>query len=289
MLLATATTPTLIGSVPALQAVPGAPERLDMLLTQAREAWPGVKEPPALADFLAARWPADSRGAEEALTRLNVKDLYLACACSAQDQTAIAHLSRRPLNQSRTALRRAGADDALIDETLQRVLEGLLVARGDEPPRIEQYSGRGALSTWLKSICLRTAFRAMRAAAGVREEAWLWAKAGDPELSLLADRFGDRFKAAFAAALAKLTPRERVVLRQHHLDGLTLQQLARLHVVHRSTIARWLAEARDTILQSTRASLAATCGLRESELDSLMRLLRQTIDVSLTRLLTECP
>ena len=54
--------------------------------------------------------------------------------------------------------------------------------------------------------------------------------------------------------------------------------------VHRATVARWLAELREHLLAATRAHLAESLQLKEDELDSLIRLLRTELSLSLSPL-----
>jgi|GEM_PF-4314550 len=61
-------------------------------------------------------------------------------------------------------------------------------------------------------------------AHGGRDEAGL-----DPEIAYLKQRYRDEFREAFVAALGALDERQRNVLRQHHLDGMTIDQLGSLH------------------------------------------------------------
>ena len=57
--------------------------------------------------------------------------------------------------------------------------------------------------------------------------------------------------------------------------------------VESSTVARWIARARERLLTLTREELTARLGLTPDELDSLLRLVRSQLDVSLRLLLVE--
>ena len=71
--------------------------------------------------------------------------------------------------------------------------------------------------------------------------------AADPELLHLKQHYREAFRAAFASAMTSLSSEERVLLRQHFIDGLNIDEIAALHHIHRATAARWLAQARETI------------------------------------------
>jgi RNA polymerase sigma-70 factor (ECF subfamily) len=55
--------------------------------------------------------------------------------------------------------------------------------------------------------------------------------------------------------------------------------------VHRATAARRVERARELLCDGTRAELAARIGLKGAELDSVMRLVRSNVDLSIARVL----
>jgi RNA polymerase sigma-70 factor (ECF subfamily) len=55
--------------------------------------------------------------------------------------------------------------------------------------------------------------------------------------------------------------------------------------VHRATVARWLASAREVVLERTMAQLGDDLRLDPAELVSLIRVVRSELDVSLQGLL----
>ena len=110
---------------------------------------------------------------------------------------------------------------------------------------------------------------------------------GDLELTGLKEGVAELAKSALESALTALAPKDRTLLRHHYLDGLTLDQLAGLHRVHRATVARWLQHARHSVLEGTRQRLRAALDTDESEAASLLRLVQSRFDVTLPRLLRD--
>lgn len=108
-----------------------------------------------------------------------------------------------------------------------------------------------------------------------------FATAGDAELEHAKMRYVEEFKGAFAGALRALPARDQTLLRQHVIDGLTIDQLGALYRVHRATAARNVQRARQALLSSTRARLMSQLRVTPSELDSLLRLIRSRLEVSL--------
>ena len=107
----------------------------------------------------------------------------------------------------------------------------------------------------------------------------------DPELQSVRQELRLHFKEAFEQAAAQLEPRQRNLLRLHLLDGVTLEQLAANYSVHRATITRWLAQARQSLLKNTRKNLQAKVTGSAEEFDSLASLIESRIDMSYSRLL----
>ena len=67
--------------------------------------------------------------------------------------------------------------------------------------------------------------------------------------------------------------------------GLSLNQIAAMYQVNKSTISRRMAKARELLLERTRAQLERTLELPASELDSLLEQLGPKLDLSLSSVL----
>lgn len=249
----------------------------------ATEAWPEL----VLAPERFAEWLAERCDGPNALAELDAAALYLTCACASGVPRAVEAFARAHTADIDLAMRRVGRIGAEADEVRQLVLEKLF-RPGDE--KIRGYAGRGSLSHWVRAVAARQAISAGRR-RGVLERVDDAPGSqdpdvdDDPELAFLKAHSRSRFKAAFHAALERLDPDDRTILRLRFLDGLTLDQLARVRQVHRATVARTLARVRTELLAHTRRALAAEAGLAAEELDSLVRLVATNLDLSLPRLL----
>lgn len=215
-------------------------------------------------------------------------ELALACACVAGDPAALALLERRYLDVVVAALApmRLGRDAA--DEVTQEVREKLLVASGDERPRLERYAGDGKLRSLIHVMAVRSAIsrlRKQRREHPIEAAGDLAEPAADPELAFLQRTYRAAFKDAFEAALAELDGRERNLLRLHLIGGVTLERLAAIYGVHRATVVRWLARARERALTGTRRRMGEALGVKPDELDSIMALIGSRLDASISRVL----
>lgn len=231
-----------------------------------------------------------ARRGQRAADEDGAAELALACACSRGEARALSMLERRYLDVVPAALApmRLGAD--AVDEVTQRVREKLLVAEGGERPRLERYAGDGKLRSLVHVMAVRTALDRLRRqrreqpVAGEMLDA-MPETAADPELAFLQRTYRAAFKTAFEGALADLDERERNLLRLHLLGGITLERLAGIYGVHRATVVRWLARAREHALAGTRRRMGASLGVAEGELDSIMALIASRLDASISRVL----
>jgi RNA polymerase sigma-70 factor (ECF subfamily) len=111
----------------------------------------------------------------------------------------------------------------------------------------------------------------------------------DQELHYLKRLYREEFKAAFQQALAALSARERTILRYNLLDNLNIDQIGAIYNVHRATVARWIAKARETLLSETREILMQKLRVNEGEFESIMRLIQSHFDVSIHHFLSKRP
>ena len=89
------------------------------------------------------------------------------------------------------------------------------------------------------------------------------------------------FNASLERALDSLTARQRNLLRQQYIDGLSIDELGRLYGVHRATAARWAQAARLALIDATRQILDERLALTDSEFRSLVRLVISQLELRL--------
>jgi RNA polymerase sigma-70 factor, ECF subfamily len=236
----------------------------------------------AFAAYLAERFP-QAAASVDALRALSVGDLYLACGCVRGDAVAIGRFDAAFLANVGALVPRMAGDTA--GNVVQAVREKLLV--GPRAKLIE-YSGRGDLASWVRVVAVRTALNLGRGKGrevGLREDDLLAEKAGeasgDTELVHLKLLYKEEFRDAFGHALTALEPRDRNMLRQHYIDGLTMERIGTLYGVHRATVVRRIHEARKAIAAETRRRLKTKLGVSRGEVESILRLIGSRMDLSL--------
>ena len=261
---------------------------VDRVIGLGAQAHPTLAATPAVTAWLASRAGA-ALAAHDPAAR--AADLYLAAACAAHDAKAIAQVDASLPSIVRPALARLGMPASDDDEIVQRVRIALLSPDASGEVGIGGYSGRGELRAYVRAIAVKLALKRREREGGppvADDPLELVPDSRDsPELRLLKDRCREDLRAAFAVALAELEPRERTLLRQHYLDGLTVDALAPLHGAHRATCARWIEAARTKILRGVRSHLREVLDLAPADLDSAIDLVRSQLDLSLSRHLAE--
>lgn len=190
------------------------------------------------------------------LAAANLAELHLAIACARGDARAIAAFERAYLEVVPVALAGMKLPAATVEDVRAIVRDKLLLG---EPPRILEYAGRGRLRGLIQVTATRAAIDRIRSTAREVElpADRALAAPGDVELSLIKAQYRAAFVTAFTRAIAEAPRRDRNLLRLHFLGGVTLDKLAQMHDVHRATVVRWLAAAREAVLAATRAYIAA--------------------------------
>jgi RNA polymerase sigma-70 factor (ECF subfamily) len=261
--------------------------QLEQLLATARAAWPDVVIAPAkFLLFVAHRLPA-----ADALARLFVADLYLACAWLEGDTAAHDALEAGPFREAVGLLARFQAPADSVAEAKQAT-RALLFARDAGHAGLAGYNGRGPLRAWLGVVLVRELLQLVRKDRRLSrfesgELAGLVDSDGDPETIYLRTVYGEQFRRAFADALRDLDAGDKRLLRYAVVERLTIDDVSALAGVHRATAARRIVAARERLLGRARGYMKERLRVDSAELESILRLCDHDLDVSVQRLLGE--
>ncbi len=248
----------------------------------------GIAPDPALVERVVAF---------EAIDSPHLGDLALAFACGHQNAAALAEFERRYGGDFPGALSRLALGRAEIDEVAQTVRERLFVPRPDSPPKILDYAGRGALAGWLRAVIVRAGIDSRRRHANDPElsgdgEPLIdlhHPATDDPELESLRARYAEPFRLAFRDAVRLLPQDERNALRLNVAEGLNIEQIGVVYGVHRATVARWIAHAKEAIAATTRKLLGERLGIPAQDIESLVRLCQSRLDVGFSDFTVTAP
>lgn len=245
--------------------------------------FPELSPPPAgLAEFLLSKL-APGTSSPNAVLELAVEDLALVLACARREPEALRCFEEQYIVKVARMTGHMRLSAVQVDEVRQRLRVDLSIPRANGTLRLLDYAGRGDLQAWLRVSATRAALKILRRrsdGASLDEDDKL-VDEHDAELSFLKRDQQLAFREALGEALASLDPRDVNRLRLHYLDGLSLEELATVEQVHRATVARWLAKARELLLANMRRVVMSKLRLSESECSSFMRLAQSRFDLSL--------
>lgn len=220
-----------------------------------------------------------------------LEDAVLVELALARDPRAVTALMTR----MGPVLRRACAsflhDGDAIDECIAQLWSRLLVGRDGEPA-LASYTPSGSLAAWLRVVATREARRmAVKRAKERRrtdefDEALDALVLEDPVIARMKEHYRAILRGAFRRAAASLDADDRTLLRAHTLENQTVESLATVHGVDKSTVSRWLSRARRTLAKRVRDEMQAETGVSDSEYESIVRLVQSRIDFSLSALRT---
>lgn len=276
---------------PAFSSMIDLEHRLEALLATGRAHWPTVRvDPAAFMAFVAERLPAE-RAAAEALATMRAPELYLTCACTGGSSAALRAFDSHYIGEVELALRRMRVTASQVDEIQQMVRHKLFVGQDGKSGKIADYSGRGDLRRWVRSIAVRTYLNELRRGqrmVPMADDQLLHSMStteDDPELRYMKERYQSEFRDAFVRAVQTLDDRQQTLLRYHHVDGLNIDEIGSIYRVHRVTAYRWLEKAREALVQQVQRLLAAQLQVEKREFESILRMIRSQLHLSLVRYL----
>ena len=252
-----------------------------------RAAWPSVR-----LEFERFSDHVQQRGVSPTDLAAQARDLYLAVACGCGDDAAARLLDKLFIQNVDVHLARTGVPPAWRSEVHQKVRLKLL---SGGHPGITRYRGQAPLAAFVRVTAVRVGVDVATAAAAMSRRPdedvlnLLISMDANPEVETARALYRERFRSAVEETLTGLSKRERSLLRLHFLDNLSIDAMAAIYRVHRATVARWLVAIRNRALADLRSRLSLNLGGTPSELRSLIKLLRDDIDVSARRILSDSP
>ncbi|MBL8949994.1 MAG: hypothetical protein JNK82_04400 [Myxococcaceae bacterium] len=211
-----------------------------------------------------------------------VLDVLLAEACARGDGAAIALFEKTYFPHATRALAKMGLPGSLADDVVSWMRFELFARDGK--PLTATYSGRGDLGSWVRSIAVHEGLkRVKKARREVDPEAVAELPVPAIELGMVSGAHGKEFTRALQETFRELSVDQRNLLRQYFLDGLTIDALAKLHAIHRSTAARRVDAARAELVEKVKGRLKVELGMSNQTVEEVITL--SNLDESLGGLL----
>lgn len=232
---------------------------------------------------------------ERWLHKSQIDDLYLAYSCLQGSSEALQALQIRYNGVLKPIVKRFAKPPLMPDELQQELWIRLFVSTEKRVAKIASYAGQGALASWLRVTAVRACIDYTRTHPHLKQEKIvekdrifeLPDQAFDIELTFLKNEYRAHFREAFEEAVRSLSSHDRLLLRYHVVQGLSIDQIGALFQFHRSTAARQLRQARQNLLQETERHLIQKLRISPNEFASIMRLIQSRWEVSVQRLLAQ--
>jgi RNA polymerase sigma-70 factor (ECF subfamily) len=263
----------------------------------AAAAWPNVHlSSEHFVGYLAERADA-ALSPLEAIARLPLADLFLACGCAGGDGAAIEAFVGAYGPKLRAVIGKVDPTPDFVDDIMKELGEALLSdIEGVGPPgregklpqsKITQYRGRASLETWLAASATRRALTRKGVAKPFDDLAEIAAteRSGNPALDHLRLRYPNGFGQAITdgvtQALGTLTSNDALLLRSHLVEGFSLRKLSHIRGVNVNVIARDFATARATLHEHIRQVLGTRSGLATDDVDAVLSALFTRVNLGI--------
>ena len=212
----------------------------------------------------------DEKAVEIYLESLQVRDLALACACSAGISAAwdffVAQFRPELYRAARVIAGETNARE--LADSLYADLYGLRESEGRRKSLFDYFHGRSKLGTWLRAVLAQRHVDEIRRSRRTeplendsgeerREIAALasHAASASPETNSQRTEYLAILQAALTAAIAGLEPRDRLRLAYYYADGRTLAEIGNLLGEHEATVSRKLDRSRRNMRQCVEVAL----------------------------------
>lgn len=170
-----------------------------------------------------------------------------------------------------------------------QLVQRLFVSDADEPAKFTQYVGRGQLGGLVRVAATRLALTLVGSKG--RQTSEVPSNTPDQHRST-ADKFAKAelqalLKQALGESATALTERQRAILRMHYVKQASIDDIAAVYRVHRATAARWLLDARSSMVENARETFLLRAALDEADLIEVASLVESQLSMTWSRLFVE--
>ena len=268
------------------------PDQVEALLreviAEARRTWPTVDIPPTwFIPYLSERI-SPSTDIIDAIRNVESSDLYLACAVAHLDPQgleAFDHSYGKNIDQCLARCENLGDGNV---QTRDEIFHSLFRVDSVRPGEIAQFNGCEPLISWLRVLTTQIKRRDSRPPPKKNHgTSQLSTSHAAPEAIMLPTCLKESYLHAFSQAMRSLLPRERNLLRQRIVDGMSLDEISAFHSVHRVTASRWLVKVRERLSQRTTQLMLRNLDATSDVHPMVQRIIHSHLDFSISRYLTQ--
>lgn len=247
----------------------------DAILAELTAAWPRTRWDVARIE------PHVTRVDAAALEGPHRTDLLWAWACIEGDGDAVAALEAGPVAAARDHLQRLGFAVAVSEDAARRGVAKLVIADG-APAGLAAYRGRGPLSAFVRTTIVRLAIDDQRRPPMMNDIGELVASTSpDPELEYMRKLYAEHLAGAVRTAWERLAAHERFLLSLRIYEAMSIEDIARVYGIHRTSAARRAAVARAALITHTRTALRERLDVGDDTLDSILRIVTTSVQLPL--------
>lgn len=239
----------------------------------------------------AAEDGALSQAAMDFAVRLNLEDLYLACACaynSPASWSRLAELYSKHIDNIAHSICPAHQE---ARDVAENVLGHLFFHDHSGRSRIASYEGRCSLRKWLTTIIKHQSLNQRHAKSAealpldsLRNTAS--STLDELEAALLRSKYHEAIIDSFEAAAKELTERERLVLVLRFEEEMEAREIAKMLDVHPSQITRTIKHAEIRIRTAVLTRLGVHHGLSSEAIKECLDLILASSEASIAGFLT---
>lgn len=255
-------------------------------LAHAQTAWPTLH---ASADEFAAALAALAPQHQLTVDSVDAAEAFLWAAWQHSPDAAIAAFTASHRSLVASIATRFGLTGSDAADILSQLVQRLFVSDADEPAKFTQYVGRGQLGGLVRVAATRLALTLVGSKG--RQTSEVPSNTPDQHRST-ADKFAKAelqalLKQALEESATALTERQRAILRMHYVKQASIDDIAAVYRVHRATAARWLLDARSSMVENARETFLLRAALDEADLIEVASLVESQLSMTWSRLFVE--
>lgn len=271
----------------------GAGDWFDGLWQEAREHWRTFEVPQdAFGAYLAHSFQKQTQAPHplDALNHLCINDLYLACGCVMGQSQAVVALEQAMYWPFLALRRQFRLEEHRFEELKQALWVDLLVREEGKRTKLETYTGQSRIEHWMRIVLMRRILRSQtksKREVPMEEEvlARMLPTPSPIEKGYIKSQYQEPFREALREALGSLNSKERNLLRYSYVRGLSIDRIAAIYRVHRSTAARWLQSIRSLLYERVQLTLADQFALQSEEFESILVAVKSQLELSFSQVI----